>query len=104
MAAEAHCTVILRMEIFPGKTAEFERTWLAIGESIAGEPANRGQSLVRSLEEEGVYYVVTDWSSEAEFRAFETSERHVQNRRRLQPYRRAGDMAVTEPVHRLPPA
>ncbi|WP_308286597.1 antibiotic biosynthesis monooxygenase family protein [Streptomyces griseorubiginosus] len=96
--------VILRMEVHPEMTADFERTWLSIGWSIAQEPANRGQTLVRSTEEEAVYYVITDWADEPAFRAFEVSHRHTLHRQRLKPYRRSGDMAVTEVVHRLEPA
>ncbi|MFE1861756.1 antibiotic biosynthesis monooxygenase family protein [Streptomyces anandii] len=96
--------VILRMEIHPEMAADFERVWLSVGESIAREPANRGQTLVRSTEEEGVYYVLTDWAGERAFRDFEVSQRHTLHRQRLKPYRRGGDMAVTEVVHRLEPA
>ncbi|MEU5652729.1 antibiotic biosynthesis monooxygenase family protein [Streptomyces pseudogriseolus] len=95
--------VILRMEIHPGMGAEFEQVWRSVGESIAREPANRGQTLVRSTEEEGVYFVLTDWADERSFHAFEVSDRHTAHRRRLRPYRRGGDMAVTEVVHRLEP-
>ncbi|MER6128863.1 antibiotic biosynthesis monooxygenase family protein [Streptomyces sp. NPDC001795] len=95
--------VILRMEVHPEMTADFERVWLSVGESIAREPANRGQMLVRSTEEEGVYYVLTDWAGERAFRDFEVSHRHTLHRQRLKPFRRGGDMAVTEVVHRLEP-
>lgn len=102
-AAAEPLRVILRMEVHPEKAAEFEKAWRSVGESIAREPANRGQTLVRSTEEEGVYYVLTDWSDERAFRDFEVSERHTRHRQRLRPYRRGGDMAVTEVVHRLEP-
>ncbi|MFD5589671.1 antibiotic biosynthesis monooxygenase family protein [Streptomyces sp. NPDC127063] len=95
--------VILRMEVHPEMVADFERVWLSVGESIAREPANRGQTLVRSTEEEGVYYVLTDWADERAFRDFEVSPRHTLHRQRLKPFRRGGDMAVTEVVHRLEP-
>ncbi|MFI8852327.1 NAD(P)-binding domain-containing protein [Streptomyces sp. NPDC053499] len=96
--------VLLRMEIHPGRREEFERTWRQVATGIAGEPANRGQSLVRSAEDENVYYVLTDWADEPSFRAFELSEAHVENRRRLQPFRRGGEMVVTETVFDVPPA
>lgn len=93
--------VILRMEVFPEMAADFEKVWLSIGESIAHEPANRGQVLLRSTQEEGVYFVFTDWSSEQEFRDFELSHRHTLNRQRLKPFRRSGAMDVTQLIHRL---
>ncbi|MZD07781.1 antibiotic biosynthesis monooxygenase [Streptomyces sp. SID5785] len=95
--------VILRMEVYPDMAADFEKVWLSVGEAIAREPANLGQTLVRSTEEPGLYYVLTDWSHESGFRAFETSHRHLLHRQKLKPYRRGGDMAVTEVVHRLEP-
>ncbi|WP_371671425.1 antibiotic biosynthesis monooxygenase [Streptomyces sp. NBC_00289] len=95
--------VILRMEVYPELAADFERVWLSVGESIAREPANLGQLLVRSTEEEAVYYVLTDWAGERAFRDFEVSHRHTLHRQRLKPFRRGGDMAVTEVVHRLEP-
>ncbi|WP_432071012.1 NAD(P)-binding domain-containing protein [Streptomyces sp. AA1529] len=96
--------VMLRMEIHPGKEQEFEEIWRQVATGIAREPANRGQKLLRSVEDKSVYHVLTDWTDEPSFRAFELSEAHVENRRRLQPFRRGGEMAVTETVHELPPA
>ncbi|MFE9383026.1 NAD(P)-binding domain-containing protein [Streptomyces sp. NPDC007025] len=95
---------MLRMEIHPGKEQEFEETWRQVATGIAREPANRGQKLLRSVEDQSVYHVLTDWTDEPSFRAFELSEAHVENRRRLQPFRRGGEMAVTETVHEVPPA
>lgn len=96
--------VILRMEIVPGREEEFEAVWLEIGRLIAARPANRGQMLVRAVEEEGggpVYYVLTDWADEAAFREFELSAEHVEHRRRLRPLRAGGEMTVTRIVHDL---
>lgn len=103
MSFTAPFRVILRMEIQQGKGPEFEAVWLSVGRIIADQPANLGQSLARATEEPDVYYVVTDWTDEPAFRSFETSEAHVDHRRRLQPFRRAGTMTVTEVVHQLPP-
>lgn len=94
---------MLRMEIDPDRRREFERTWRDVGTGIAREPANRGQTLVRSVEDESVYYVITDWADEPSFRSFELSEAHVENRRRLAPYRRGGEMILTQTVYELPP-
>ncbi len=96
--------VILRMEIFPEMAADFERTWREVGEAISREPDNLGQTLVRDTEEEGVYWVLSDWTSEARFREFEVSARHVVHRLKLKPYRKGGAMNVTEVVHRFEPA
>ncbi|MBT2447888.1 antibiotic biosynthesis monooxygenase [Streptomyces sp. ISL-43] len=96
--------VILRMEIFPEMAADFEKVWLTIGEAIAAEPANVGQTLVKSNEAIGLYFVFTDWRTEKEFRDFEVSARHTLHRQKLKPYRRTGAMDVTEVVFRLEPA
>jgi heme-degrading monooxygenase HmoA len=93
--------VLLRMEIRPGSEAEFESAWLEVGRRIAQEPANLGQTLVRCVEEPGVYVVLTDWVDEQAFRTFELGDAHVENRRLLQPYRVGGDMTLTRVVHDL---
>ncbi|MFI1395508.1 NAD(P)-binding domain-containing protein [Streptomyces sp. NPDC020681] len=104
MADKPPFRVILRMEILPGVQEEFEKIWWEVGSAIARQPANRGQTLVRSVDEDRVYYVITDWADEPSFRAFERSEAHVEHRRRLKPYRGGGHMTLTETVYELPPA
>lgn len=83
--------VILRMEIRPGMEEEFERTWLAIGDTVSGHPANLGQWLMRSGEP-AEYFIVSDWVNEERFREFERSEQHLDHRTRLHPYRLGGQM------------
>jgi heme-degrading monooxygenase HmoA len=96
--------VMLRMQIKPGLEYEFERTWLAVGESVTSHPANLGQWLSRSEDETGVYYVVSDWVDEVRFREFETSERHLQHRAKLHPFRSSGTMTTMNVVAHMPSA
>ncbi len=56
--------VMLRFEIKPGMTAGFEQTWLEVGKVITDHPANLGQWLMRSADEENVYHVMSDWIDE----------------------------------------
>ncbi|WP_340682687.1 antibiotic biosynthesis monooxygenase family protein [Amycolatopsis coloradensis] len=93
--------VMLRMQINPGAEGDFERVWLEIGDSVTSHPANLGQWLSRS-EDEGVYYIVSDWVSEALFREFETSDRHLEHRRKLHPFRSGGSMTTMRVVAYLP--
>ncbi|GAA3501778.1 antibiotic biosynthesis monooxygenase [Streptomyces prasinosporus] len=93
--------VMLRMEIRPGMEKDFERTWREVGASVTDHPANLGQWLSRSAEENGVYYIVSDWTDEPRFRAFETSERHVRHREKLHPYRTGGSMTTMHVVAAL---
>jgi heme-degrading monooxygenase HmoA len=86
--------VLLRTQIEPTKTNEFEQVWTDVATTIGQQPANLGQWLMRSASEPGVYYILTDWASEAQFRAFERSEEHVGHRARLRPYR-SGDSMTT---------
>ena len=85
--------IILRMRVRPGMEREFERTWLDGGPMITGQPANRGQWLARSLDEQNLYYIISDWADEPRFREYERSEAHRLHRERLHPYRLDGDMA-----------
>ncbi|HEY8374496.1 MAG TPA: antibiotic biosynthesis monooxygenase family protein [Pseudonocardiaceae bacterium] len=94
--------VMLRMQIKPGMEAEFERVWQEIGDSVTSHPANLGQWLSRSLDEEGVYYIVSDWVDEPRFREFETSQRHLDHRQKLHPYRSGGSMVTMQVVAHLP--
>ncbi|MBM0229832.1 antibiotic biosynthesis monooxygenase, partial [Micromonospora sp. ATA51] len=72
--AEGPFRVMLRMQIKPGMQEEFERVWLEVGDSVTSHPANLGQWLSRD-EEEGVYWIVSDWVDEPRFREFEHSDR-----------------------------
>ncbi|MEC3952024.1 antibiotic biosynthesis monooxygenase family protein [Nocardia sp. CDC153] len=96
--------VMLRMRINPGMEPEFERTWTSIGDGVTSHPANLGQWLSRSLDEAGVYYIISDWVSEPLFREFETSERHVVHRQQLHPFRSEGSMATMHVVAHLSPS
>jgi heme-degrading monooxygenase HmoA len=92
--------VLLRMQIKPGMEADFERVWLEIGDSVTSHPANLGQWLARG-DEDGVYYIVSDWVDEPKFREFETSDRHLEHRQKLHPYRSGGSMATMRIVAHL---
>lgn len=94
--------VMLRMQIKPGMEQEFERVWQEVGSSVTSHPANLGQWLSRSTEEAGVYYIVSDWVNEQRFREFETSDRHLDHRQKLHPYRSGGSMATMTAVAHLP--
>lgn len=93
--------VTLRMEIAAGMTEDFEKTWRGVGDVIAGETANLAQWLLKSADEEDVYYIVSDWQDESAFRVFERSEGHIENRRRLGPYRRGSSMTTAHLVFDL---
>jgi heme-degrading monooxygenase HmoA len=84
--------VLLRMQVRPGTEQDYERTWLEVGKAITDHPANLGQWLLRSTEEEGIYYIVSDWTDEARFREFERSAAHLEHRQKLHPYRTGGSM------------
>ncbi len=100
--SDATYRVMLRMQIIPGMGPDFERIWRKVGDSVTSHPANRGQWLSRSEEEADVYYIVSDWVDEASFRRFETSDRHVEHRRQLHPYRSGGSMVTMRIVAHLP--
>jgi heme-degrading monooxygenase HmoA len=93
--------VMLRMQIKPGLAEEFERTWTAVGDSVTSHPANLGQWLSRSADEDDIYYIVSDWVDEPRFREFETSDRHLEHRQKLHPYRSGGTMATMQVVAHL---
>jgi heme-degrading monooxygenase HmoA len=87
------------MNTLPGKGAEFEREWVAGAGLIAKEPANVGQWLSKSADDENVYYIVSDWTDETQFREYEQSARHLTHRSRLHPFRASGSMATMNVIH-----
>ncbi|MEV4441754.1 antibiotic biosynthesis monooxygenase family protein [Streptomyces sp. NPDC049577] len=94
--------VMLRMEIKPGQEAAFEREWHAGTDAVTGHPANLGQWLSRSADEESTYYIVSDWTDEPRFRAFEQSPEHLEHRARLHPFRSAGSFHTMHVVAHIP--
>ena len=101
-AADATFRVMLQLQIIPGQEADFEKAWHKVGAGIAGQPANRGQWLLKSNDEPGVYYIMSDWVNEPLFREFERSQEHVTHRRKLHPFRSGGWMATMSVVCHLP--
>lgn len=94
--------VMLRMQIKSGLENEFEKVWQDVGDSVTSHPANLGQWLSRADDEEGIYYIVSDWVNEPRFREFETSPRHLEHRQKLHPYRSGGSMTTMTVVAFLP--
>lgn len=93
--------VVLRMNTLPGHAKEFEREWVAGAGLIAEEPANLGQWLSKSTDEEDVYYIVSDWTDEPRFREYERSARHLTHRSRLHPFRASGSMTTMNVIHEM---
>jgi heme-degrading monooxygenase HmoA len=96
--------VMLKLQIAPLMEDEFERVWRAVGDVITSQPANLGQWLLRSDDEPGVYFIMSDWVDEPQFRTFEHSAEHIEHRRKLHPYRTGGSMTTMRVVHHLPQA
>ena len=70
--------------------------------SVAANPANLGQALMRSSDHPGRYHMLTDWTDETAFRSFERSAEHVGHRARLAPYRSGVTMTTMHIVAQLP--
>ncbi|MBB5631370.1 antibiotic biosynthesis monooxygenase family protein [Sphaerisporangium krabiense] len=87
--------VMVKLRIHPGMERDFERTWREIAATISRQPANLGQSLAKSPDEDGVYYIVSDWENEERFREFEHSPEHAANRMRLDPFRDPAGTSMT---------
>jgi len=96
--------VVLRMRVEPGLERDFEGAWLDVGASIATHPANIEQWLAHDMQDEGIYYVTSDWVGERQFREFETSARHVEHRKRLEPFRSSTSLSTMHVTAHLPGA
>ena len=102
MSGSSVFRVMLRMQIKSGLEDEFEKTWRDVGGSVTSHPANLGQWLSRADEEQGIYYIVSDWVDEPRFREFETSDRHLEHRKQLHPFRSGGSMTTMRVIAHLP--
>lgn len=96
--------VLLRIRITEGHEAEFEELWRGHAETVRGFSDNHGQQLLRSPGESGSYTVLTDWTDEPSFRAFEQSPEQQAYLRKLWAIRAGGEMQLLEVVHALSPA
>ncbi|MEU8523370.1 antibiotic biosynthesis monooxygenase family protein [Streptomyces sp. NBC_01216] len=96
--------VLLRIRIKPGHEAEFEELWLAHSQTVRTFPDNHGQQLLRESGEPGGFTVLTDWTDEPAFRAFEKSPEQQTYLQRLWPMREGGEMHLLEPLHESAPA
>jgi len=81
--------VLVRTQIYPGMADEFERVYMETDADLADDPASLHRWLLRSATEENVYYIMSDWTSEEGFRAFEAGATHVAHAAKLYPYRSA---------------
>jgi heme oxygenase (mycobilin-producing) len=93
--------VLLRMQIKPGRERDFEHAWLSIGTAVTSQSSNIAQWLLRGADDDGAYYIVSDWTDEASFRDFERSPAHLEHRQQLHPYREAGSMQTMVAVYHL---
>jgi heme-degrading monooxygenase HmoA len=94
--------VLLRLQINQGMERDFEQMWPRIGNAVTAHPANRGQWLLRGAGEPATYYIMSDWTGEPQFRAFEHSPAHAEHRKLLGRYRCAVSMTTMHVVYHLP--
>jgi heme-degrading monooxygenase HmoA len=94
--------VLLQMDVSPDHTAEFEAAWSQVAAGIAANPANLGQALMRDCEDSRRYHVLSDWTDENAFRAFERSDLHAGNRAELALYRESVTMTTLYVLAQLP--
>ncbi|MGC9668381.1 antibiotic biosynthesis monooxygenase family protein [Planosporangium sp. 12N6] len=95
--------VLLQIDVQPGREREFERLWREHSSRIRELPDNHGQWLLRRTDDPSRYVVLTDWTDEESFRAFERSEAQQEYLRRLRPLRAGGGMTLLTLVDEQPP-
>jgi heme-degrading monooxygenase HmoA len=95
--------VLLQIDVSPGREKEFEDLWQAHSAHVRSLPDNHGQALLRRTDNPSGYVVLTDWTDEATFRAFEQSAPQQEYLRQLWPMRVSGAMALLTTVHELRP-
>ncbi|MCW2691168.1 MAG: Heme-degrading monooxygenase HmoA [Mycobacterium sp.] len=93
--------VMLAMEVAPELETEFERAWREGTAVIASHPANLAHWLSKSTGQDHLYYIVSDWTDEESFRAFERSDAHLAHRAKLHPYRSGGSFHTMRVLARI---
>lgn len=93
--------VTLRMQVREGMGEAFEQAWQDGADVITSQPANLGQWLSKSAEEENVYYIVSDWVDEPKFREYELSQEHLDHRVKLHPFRESGSMTTMHVLYEM---
>ncbi|CAI4166197.1 antibiotic biosynthesis monooxygenase family protein [Streptomyces albidoflavus] len=96
--------VLLRIRVAEGQEERFEELWRAHAETVRSFTDNHGQQLLRTRGERGSYTVLTDWTDEPSFRAFERSPEQQAYLRELWAIRSGGEMQLLDLVHTLSPA
>ncbi|MEV4702081.1 antibiotic biosynthesis monooxygenase family protein [Actinoplanes sp. NPDC049316] len=96
--------VLLQIEIQPEATERFERLWHDHAAHVATLADNHGQTLLRRTDRDDAYVVLTDWTDEPAFRAFERSERQQAYLKELWAIRAGGSMTLLDVVTDLVPA
>jgi heme-degrading monooxygenase HmoA len=95
--------VLLQIDVQPGREREFEALWREHSTHIRALPDNHGQWLLRRTDNRSGYVVLTDWTDEGAFRAFERSAPQQEYLKKLWPIRTGGAMALLTTVYELPP-
>jgi quinol monooxygenase YgiN len=90
--------VLLQIEVKPGCAGDFERLWHEHAAKVGALPDNHGQSLSRRTDNPDAYVVLSDWTDEPAFRAFEHSEAQQAYLKRLWPMRAGGSMTLLDVV------
>jgi heme-degrading monooxygenase HmoA len=89
---------MLEMQVKAGREAEFEDVWRAIAAKVRAEPDNRGQALLRPQTQPRTFVIVSDWATEASFRAFEKSPAQAELTAPLRELRESVKMTLHEVV------
>jgi heme-degrading monooxygenase HmoA len=96
--------ILLQIDVQAGREREFEQLWCEHSSWIRELPDNHGQWLLRRTDNASGYVILSDWTDEDAFRAFERSEPQQEYLKRLGPIRAGGVMALLTMVYEQPPA
>ncbi len=102
--------VLLQIDIKPGNEQDFEVLWRRHANFISQHSDNLGQWLLRRTDSDtesdtdsgSGYVVLTDWTDEPAFRAFEQSDEQQEYLKRLWPMRAGGSMILLTTLHHFP--
>lgn len=91
----------LRLTVRPGAEQEFPRLWKGIAAQVRAVPGNLRQTLQQQLDDPRRFVIVSDWTDEAAFRAFERSPEQDVLTQPVRQCREAAEMHVYAVVEQI---
>ncbi len=93
---------MLSMLVRDGEEERFQQIWTSAARQISTFPGQRGQSMVRDLDQPRLFTITADWNSRETLGAFQGSPVRVGLSEALDPLRESATKSVVEVLEIVP--